>query len=117
MSVASVTAHQDVTSARVGTVWVVARHLLVAQALTAALQRRLPHVKVAAWDRERLSRAAVDRSRDLVLVTDELATLSALEEVGELLAGAPARTVVMTALPKGYAWGALLAAGASEVTA
>jgi DNA-binding NarL/FixJ family response regulator len=103
------------TSVDVGTVWVLARHLLVAQALTAALDRRMEVVRELAWEADGLDGSLFDAERDLLLVVDDLDSPTAVEAIRDLLTAAPARTVVMTGLPKGQAWGGLLAAGATEV--
>jgi DNA-binding NarL/FixJ family response regulator len=99
----------------VGTVWVVARHLLVAQALTAALDMRMTRVRAVPWAREGLRTLDVDADQDVLLVVDDLDSPTAAEALRALLASAPARTVVMTGLAKGPAWGGLLLAGATEV--
>jgi DNA-binding NarL/FixJ family response regulator len=99
----------------VGTVWVVARHLLVAQALTAALDLRMPRVRAVPWAPEGVRGLDVDPDADVLLVVDDLDSPAAAEALREVLASAPARTVVMTGLAKGPAWGGLLLAGATEV--
>lgn len=99
----------------VGTVWVVARHLLVAQALTAALDLRMNQVRAVPWGGEGLRGLDVDAEQDVLLVVDDVDSPSAAEALRGLLASAPARTIVMTGLAKGPAWGGLLLAGATEV--
>jgi DNA-binding NarL/FixJ family response regulator len=105
------------TSVCVGRVWVVARHLLVAQALAAALGRRIADVRAMPWAPG--TRRVADREalEDVLLLVDPLDSTSAVVTARTLLADAMARTVVMTGLARGPLWGALLVAGATEVIA
>lgn len=100
---------------QVGTVWVGARHLLVAQTLAAALVRRIPDVQAVVCEPNAVRGAGMDPTRDLLLVVDDLDSPTAVASVRALLPSAPARTVLITGLPRCHTWGALLAAGAAEI--
>jgi DNA-binding NarL/FixJ family response regulator len=52
---------------------------------------------------------------DLLLIVDDLDSPAAIVSVRDLVARSRCRTVVMTELPECYVWGALLAAGVTEI--
>ncbi len=98
--------------ARPPSVWVLARHRLVAQALSAALGRDFATVHALVWEPRSLEGTRIDADHDLLLVVDDLESPFAVDAVS---APAPPRSVVMTTQPKGPSWGALLTAGATEI--
>lgn len=105
------------TATYVGSVWVVARHRLVAQALAAALGRRVADVRVLLWDPEALREADVDADEDVLLIVDDVRSPAALAATRALLAQVPSRSLLMTELDRGYAWGGLLDAGVTDIIA
>lgn len=92
--------------------WVLARHLLVAQALSAALGRDFATVHALVWEPHSLEGTRIDAEHDLLLVVDDPESPFALEAVSS---PERPRSMVMTTLPRGPSWGALLQAGAAEV--
>lgn len=103
------------TTACVGSVWVMARHLLVSQALSAALGRGVADVRALAWGSDALRGADIEPTEDVLLVVDPLDSPASIASVRTLLAGVSFRALVMTTLRKGPAWGALIAAGVTEL--
>lgn len=88
------------------------RHLLVAQAVGAALRRRDLAARAEPWERGVPAPAV---SGDVVLLIEELASRASLEEVRELVAQSTVPVVVQGARGSRTAWGGALAAGAAGV--
>jgi DNA-binding NarL/FixJ family response regulator len=100
------------------TAWVVSPHLLVAQAVTAALRSVGAHVELRAW--ETLVHD-VGAARDatgtvhVVALFDGLDNESAVEEVGRLVSLGGVRVVVVTSTPGAVGWGGTLEDPAVDV--
>lgn len=96
-------------------VHVLSRHTLLSQTVRAGLLARgLPADTLPPeLDPEALRGGLTDR--DVVVLLDDLATEDAVRRVAGLVAGVPARWLVLTDRPQSGAWGALLEAGAAEV--
>lgn len=100
------------------TVWVVSPHLLVAQAVTAALRSVGSPVEFCAW--ETLVREAEPcpdpvGPRSVVAIFDGLDTPGVVDEIGRLIAEGDVRVAVVTTSPSAYRWGGLLGNRAVEV--
>jgi DNA-binding NarL/FixJ family response regulator len=107
----------DARSHGPGTVWIAGQHLLVAQALAAALARHVRPVKASRWVTDSASVTEADPARDLVVVLDDLDPPTSVASVQEQLAQHPSRAVLMTGLPKCHVWGGWLGAGVADVIA
>ena len=114
MTLHPATVASEAAVAYVGCVWIVSRHVLVAQALAAALSRRVADVRALAGQARALEEAPIDPREDLVLVLDDVGSESAVAWVRGLATAARARTLVMTRSPRGPRWGALLEGAADE---
>ena len=93
------------------TVVVTARLQLIAQAVGAALRGRGVKAEPRAWEHATRS----SRTADVLVVLDDLDSVSELEATCALVSKTPAHCVILTRRPAGPAWGALLAAGAAAV--
>ncbi|MCW2739234.1 LuxR C-terminal-related transcriptional regulator [Nocardioides sp.] len=101
-----------------GTTWVVSPHLLVAQAVTAALRSVGADADFRAWDglvEEAAARAEEGRTRHVVAIFDGLDDPVVVEEVGRLVALGDVRVAVVTSDPFAFWWGGLVADGAVDV--
>jgi DNA-binding NarL/FixJ family response regulator len=100
------------------TAWVVSPHLLVAQAVTAALRSVGAHVELRAWetlvDDVRAERDAV-ATRHVVALFDGLDSEAAVEEIRRLVSSGDVRVVVVTSSPGAIGWGGLLGDPAVDV--
>lgn len=103
------------------TAWIVSPHLLVAQAVTAALRSVGAPVELRAW--ETLVRdvgaerdlAGVTGTQHVVALFDGLDSEEAVEEVRRLVALGGVRVVVVTSSPGAVGWGGTLEDPAVEV--
>lgn len=100
------------------TVWVVSPHLLVAQAVSAALRSEGVEVQTAAWDEVCAPRDPNEAARvsggHVVVILDGLET-AVLEQIGRLVEAGPARVMVVTSTTSAAWWGALLVTEAVDV--
>ncbi|MCD6640080.1 MAG: LuxR C-terminal-related transcriptional regulator [Nocardioides sp.] len=101
--------------ARVGTAWVLSRHLLVAQAVAFALEHQRETAHAVPWGEARSRRDEMDPRVDVVVVIDDLDTPGAVEDIAGLVRDLPARVVVLTAHPATHVWGGLFDVGVAEV--
>jgi DNA-binding NarL/FixJ family response regulator len=100
------------------TAWVVSPHLLVAQAVTAALRAAGVDVELRAWETlvedvtaERDSGA----TRHVIALFDGLDSEEAVAEIGRLVSLGGVRVVVVTSTPGAVGWGGALEHPAVEV--
>lgn len=91
---------------------VTSRHLLVAQAVGAALQRRDVPARVLAWDD---GPVITDDIGDVMLLLDELDSRRSVLCVRAVVAVSPAPVVVLAGKPMDATWGAVLDGGAAGV--
>lgn len=103
------------TGVAVGRVVVVARLQLLAQAVGAALRERGVGAETLLWEQTTSRAGRAPGAGDIVVLLDDLASVQDLVATCDLVAGTPARCVVLTRRPAGPAWGALLAAGTAAV--
>ncbi len=99
------------------TTWVVSPHLLVAQAVTAALASTGADVEAHAWETmvQDARAARGDGTRRVVAICDELDGMEVVDEVARLVALRDVRVVVVTSPPGAVMWGGLVGGGAVEV--
>lgn len=100
------------------TAWVVSPHLLVAQAVTAALRSVGAHVELRAWEtlvEDAVSQRDATATRYVVALFDGLDSEAAVAEVGRLVALGGVRVVVVTSSPGAVGWGGALEDPAVEV--
>ena len=103
------------------TAWVVSPHLLVAQAVTAALRSVGAKVELHAWDAVVLdARARPDLSvaQHVVAIFDGFEGVDdpeVVEEVGRMVALGGVRVAAVTSHPSASWWGGLVAGGAVDV--
>lgn len=100
------------------TAWVVSPHLLVTQAVTAALRSVGSPVEFCAWEsvvREARARPDPSGPRAVVAIFDGLDNPVVVEEIARLLAVADVRVAVVTTAPSAFWWGGLLADPAVDV--
>ena len=100
------------------TAWVVSPHLLVAQAVTAALRSVGSPVEFCAWEtlvRDAASRRDPSVPRSVVAIFDGLDNPGVVDEIARLLAVGNVRVAVVTTGSAAFWWGGLLADGAVEV--
>lgn len=103
------------------TAWVVSPHLLVAQALTAALRSVGAHVDLHAWDTVVLdarSRPEPSVTQHVVAIFDGFEGVDdpeVVQEVGRIVALGGVRVAVVTSHPSASWWGGLVADGAVDV--
>lgn len=100
------------------TTWVVSPHLLVAQAVTAALTSAGLSVEVRAWDTvvedaEALSDEA--GTQHVVAIFDDPDGLTAVEQISRLVATRDVRVAIVAPGPTAVLWGGLLEGGAVDV--
>lgn len=89
------------------------RHLLVAQAVGAALQRRDVSARVMPWDEA--GDAQQEIGGDVLLLLDELDSRAAVDTLRALVSSSRVPVLVLAGKPAGAAWGGMLDAGAAEV--
>lgn len=89
------------------------RHLLVAQAVGAALLRRRVSARVLPWVTR--PRPGIDDFGDVVLALDELDSRTAVDSLCAFVRSSEIPVLVLAGRPEGAAWGGLLDAGAAEV--
>lgn len=99
----------------VGTAWVMSRHLLVAQAVAAALGSGRLAARAVAWDCDLFRQSEPGPGSDVVVILDDLDAPSVVEDVRPLVIASPAPVVVLTPRPPTHLWGGLLEAGVTEV--
>ena len=109
----------EVGAARNGPdVWVVSPHLLVAQAVSAALRSAGVEVQTAAWDEVCAGRDSTDAAPvsggHVVIILDGLEA-AVLEQIGRLVEAGPERVMVVTSSTSAAWWGALLVTEAVDV--
>ncbi|NPD03652.1 helix-turn-helix transcriptional regulator [Nocardioides sp. zg-1308] len=100
------------------TAWVVSPHLLVAQAVSAALASADVPVEVHAWESVvEEARAAADGggTRHVVAIFDEPDSLTAVEMISALVAVGDVRVAVVAAAPAAVWWGGLLEGAAVDI--
>jgi len=100
------------------TAWLVSPHLLVAQAVTAALQSAGSPVEFCAWEtlvRDAESRRDPSAPRSVVAIFDGLDNPVVVDEIARLLAVGDVRVAVVTTGPAAFWWGGLVADGAVDV--
>lgn len=100
------------------TAWVVSPHLLVAQAVTAALRSAGAPVEVRAWEtvtRDARAGNGRDGTRHVVAILDGLDGLQAVEEITRLVSVGDVRVAVVTSNPSAVWWGGLVEGGAVDV--
>jgi DNA-binding NarL/FixJ family response regulator len=98
--------------------WVVSPHLLVAQAVTAALQSAGSPVAFCAWEnlvRDAESGRDPSGPRSVVAIFDGLDNPAVVDEIARLLAVGDVRVAVVTTGPSAFWWGGLVADGAVDV--
>lgn len=99
-------------------VWVVSPHLLVAQAVTAALRSVGAHVELRAWEtlvEDVSARRDRTRTQHVVALFDGLDSEAAVEEIGRLVSQGGVRVVVVTSTPGAIGWGGTLEDPAVDV--
>jgi len=100
------------TTSRQATTWVVSRHLLVAQAVSAALTSVGMRVRAVPWEAvgwDLDSPLAPPRlETDVVVVLDDADDPTSIDAIKELVRSADARVLVATSHPPDYYWGALI---------
>ncbi len=99
-------------------VWVVSPHLLVAQAVAAALVSAGAPVEMHAWETLVADARAVTAEpgeRHVVAIFDGLDNPAVVEVIGRLVALGDVRVVVVTSGPEAMWWGGLLESPAVEV--
>lgn len=100
------------------TAWVVSPHLLVAQAVTAALRSVGTHVELRAWE-TLVQDASAERdrvgTRNVVALFDGLDSEAAVEEIGRLVSLGGVRVVVVTSTLGAVGWGRTLEDPAVDV--
>ena len=100
------------------TAWVVSPHLLVAQAVTAALRSVGAHVELRAWE-TLVQDVGAERdgvaTRHVVALFDGLDSEAAVEEIGRLVSLGGVRVVVVTSSPGAVGWGGTLVDSAVDV--
>lgn len=92
-------------------VWVVSPHMLVAEAVTAALASAEVEVQTGAWDdvcAGRNSTHAAPVSGGHVVIILEGLKATALEQIGRLVEAGPERVMVVTSGTSAAWWGALM---------
>ena len=103
------------------TTWVVSPHLLVAQAVTAALRSVGAQVELHPWDavvRDARSRSEPGIVQHVVALFDGFEDADdpdVVEEVGRLIALGGVRVVAVTSHPSASWWGGLVTSGAVDV--
>lgn len=100
------------------TVWVLSPHLLVAQAVAAALRSVGEEVMTAAWEAVCGEQDPAATSRlaggHVVVIMDEF-DVAYVEQVSRLVGAGPNRVMVVTSGASAFWWGALLVSDAVEV--
>ena len=100
------------------TAWVVSPHLLVAQAVTAALRSVGAHVELRAWE-TLVQDVGAERdgvaTQHVVALFDGLDSEGAVEEIGRLVSLGGVRVVVVTSSPGAVGWGGTLVHSAVDV--
>lgn len=89
------------------------RHLLVAQAVGAALLRRRVSARVLPWVTR--PQPQTDDFGDVVLALDELDSRAAVDSLCAFVRSSEIPVLVLAGRPEGAAWGGILDAGAAEV--
>lgn len=103
------------TPASLGLVLVLSRLLLVSQAVGAALRGRGIDAEAMGWA-QGVERATHDLTeRDEVLLLDDLQDRDSVVALQSLITHSAAQFLVLTHMPEGAAWGAMLASGAAGV--
>ncbi|MCW2797886.1 LuxR C-terminal-related transcriptional regulator [Nocardioides sp.] len=105
-------------------VWVVSDQTLVAESVQAGLASRGFPARVVTLDvsaavlppAPRSPEGASQAEAPVVLLLEDLATPVELGRAQTLIRGSPGRWIVLTSVPPGALWGALLASGADVVT-
>ena len=100
------------------TAWVVSPHLLVAQAVTAALRSVGAPVELRAWEtlvQDVSSGRDGIGTRHVVALFDGLDSEAAVEEIGRLVSLGGVRVVVVTSSPGAVGWGGALEDAAVDV--
>ena len=98
--------------------WVVSPHLLVAQAVAAALVSAGAPVEMHAWDTlvaDARAHASGPGDRHVVAIFEGLDNPAVVEVIGRLVALGDVRVVVVTSEPEAMWWGGLLESPAVEV--
>jgi DNA-binding NarL/FixJ family response regulator len=102
-----------------GAVCVLSPHLLVAQAVTAALRSAGMPAETRTWEsvvlRGRLAAAGQDRPDILVIIVDGLDNPGVVDQVDKLVQLGGIRVVVVTSAEASVRWGGLLASEAVEL--
>ncbi len=105
-------------SRRTSVPWVVSRHLLVAQAVSAALTSVGVVVDAVPWDvvDDAVDQPDGDALRpDVLVVLDDVSTPAAVAGINHLSHGLAARVVVVTSQPQNIWWGGIVESDAVEV--
>jgi DNA-binding NarL/FixJ family response regulator len=100
------------------TAWVVSPHLLVAQAVTAALTSAGADVESHAWEtmvRDAEAGGSVPGTRHVVALFDDLDGLTVVDEIAQLVARGDVRVAVVTSPSAAVMWGGLVEGGAVDV--
>lgn len=100
------------------TAWVVSPHLLVAQAVTAALTSVGVPVEVRAWEtvvQDAQAGGDRDGTRHIVAIFDGLDSLTMVEEISRLVSVGDVRVAVVTPGPVAIWWGSLAEGAAVDV--
>ena len=108
------------TASRTATTWLVSRHLLVAQAVSAALTSVGKFVPAVAWNattwRLDIPDASARSSSDRIVVLDDVDDPTALSDMKALVGARRARVLVATSRPPDLYWGAMIeGAGVDDV--
>lgn len=100
------------------TTWVVSPHLLVAQAVTAALASSGAAVEAHAWEtmvQDARTATSHAGTRQVVAICDELDGTEVVDEITRLLALGNVRVAVVTSPSGAVMWGGLMEGGAVDV--
>ena len=99
------------------TAWVISPHLLVAQAVTAALQSGGVSVELHAWDDlvRQVGPPEPDTVRHVVAIFDNLVTPTMVDEVRHFVALGNVRIAVVTTDAAATGWGGLVGNGSVDV--
>lgn len=110
--------HADRTADTQVNAWVVSPHLLVGQAVTAALRAAGAPVEFHAWESvvpEAQARPETIRGRYVVGIFDGLDTPEVVDDIGRLVALGDVRVAVVTSSSSAFWWGGLVQGGAVDV--
>lgn len=106
---------RDAAPARLATVWVLARQLMVSESVAGALTHQGDRARALDWAEVARHVVEMDPVADVVVLIDDLTTPGSMDDLADLVRLLPPRVVVLTAHPATHVWGGLFESGVHEV--